>query len=45
MLTPDLLVHEAYGGYWYWGRPTMDGLRRDFRELTRTIRPDWDPPP
>lgn len=45
VLTPDLLVHKAYGGYWYWGRPTMDELRHDFRELTRTIRPDWDPPP
>ena len=45
VLTPDLVVRASYGGYWYWGRPTMDELRRDFRELTRALRPDWDPPP
>jgi len=23
----------------------MDELRRDFRDLTRKLRPDWEPPP
>ena len=45
VLTPDLVVTATYNGYWYWGRPTMDELRRDFRELTRELRPDWEPPP
>lgn len=42
---PGLVVHAAYHGYWYWGRPTLDELRRDFRELTRELRPDWQPAP
>ena len=24
-----------WNGYWYWGRPTNEELRRSFRELTR----------
>ena len=40
-LFPDLRVHAAYNGYWYWGRPTLEELRRDLREITRAIRPDW----
>lgn len=43
-LAPDLLIHRAYNGYWYWGRPTMEELRRDMRELTRSLRADWEPP-
>ncbi len=41
---PDLVVHSAYLGYWFWGRPTAEELRQDFRSLTRALRPDWDPP-
>jgi peroxiredoxin len=41
MLYPDLRVHREYNGYWYWGRPTLDEIRRDLREITRAIRPDW----
>jgi len=29
-------------GYWFWGRPSFEDLRRDLREVTREIRPDWD---
>ena len=43
-LRPDLTIHRAYNGYWYWGRPTMEDLRRDMREITREIRPDWRVP-
>ncbi len=43
-LLPDLTIHSAYNGYWFWGRPTRDELHRDFREISRAIRPDWDPP-
>lgn len=41
VLTPDLVVHSAYNGYWYWGRPGLDELRADLREVTRSIRADW----
>ncbi len=44
VLTPELTVHAAYNGYWFWGRPTAEELRQDFRRLTRSLRPDWDPP-
>jgi peroxiredoxin len=43
-LTPDLRIHRAYNGYWYWGRATMEELRRDMREITRAIREDWEVP-
>ena len=28
--------------YWFWGRPSFEDLRRDLREVTQEIRPDWD---
>ena len=40
-LFPDLRIHAAYQGYWYWGRPTAEELRRDMRAITMAIRPDW----
>lgn len=43
-LFPDLTIHGAYNGYWYWGRPSAEELRRDLREITRRIRPDWEVP-
>jgi peroxiredoxin len=45
---PDLTVHRAYDGYWFWGRPTLEELRQDMRAITRAVRPDWaapTPPP
>ena len=44
LLAPDLTVHRWWLGYWYWGRPTLDELRLGLRELTSTLRPDWEPP-
>ena len=44
VLAPDLTVAASYNGYWFWGRPTMDELRRDFRNLTRGLHADWEPP-
>ena len=41
-LEPDLVIHSVYNGYWYWGRPGAEDLRRDLREVTQKIRPDWD---
>lgn len=43
-LFPDLTVHAAYNGYWFWGRPTNEELRQDMRAITRAIRPDWEVP-
>jgi peroxiredoxin len=42
VLKPGLLVHSIYNGYWFWGRPSVEDLRRDLRDVTREIRPDWD---
>lgn len=41
-LYPDLRVHRAYNGYWYWGRPTLEELRQDLRAISAAIRPDWE---
>jgi hypothetical protein len=43
VLKPGLVIHRIYNGYWFWGRPSFEDLRRDLREVTRDIRPDWDP--
>lgn len=43
-LDPELAIHSAYNGYWFWGRPTEDELTHDLRALTRAIRPDWEAP-
>jgi peroxiredoxin len=42
-LMPDLTVHNVYCGYWYVGRPTLDELRVDLREMMKKVRPDFDP--
>jgi len=42
VLKPGLVIHRVYNGYWFWGRPSVEDLRRDLREVTREIRPDWD---
>jgi len=44
VLYPDLQIHSSYNGYWFWGRPTNEELRRDFRDISRAIRPDWEVP-
>ena len=41
-LYPDLRIHSAYNGYWFWGRPSVYDLWRDLRAATSEIRPDWD---
>lgn len=43
-LAPDLSVHSVYDGYWYWGRPTLDELRQDFRAISQDLRPHWKAP-
>jgi len=40
-LHPDLTIHAAYDGYWYWGRPTAEDLRQDMRAISRAVRDDF----
>jgi|SRR5688572_21527171 peroxiredoxin len=40
-LSPELRIHAAYNGYWYWGRPTAEEIRQDMRAISAAIRPDW----
>jgi peroxiredoxin len=42
VLKPGLIIYSIYNGYWFWGRPSFEDLRRDLQEVTREIRPDWD---
>jgi peroxiredoxin len=42
VLGPNLRIEKIYDGYWYWGRPTLDELHRDLREVLRSSRPDFD---
>jgi peroxiredoxin len=42
VLKPGLVIHSIYNGYWFWGRPSTEDLRRDLRDVTREIRPDWE---
>ncbi len=43
-LFPDLTIHAAYNGYWFWGRPTNEELRLDLRSISRALRSDWEVP-
>jgi peroxiredoxin len=42
LLEPGLVVYKIYNGYWYWGRPTPEEIRQDFRAISKKCRPDWD---
>jgi alkyl hydroperoxide reductase subunit AhpC len=42
LLEPGLVVYKVYNGYWYWGRPTPEEIRQNFRAISRKCRPDWD---
>ena len=42
VLEPGLVIYKIYNGYWLFGRPTLEELRQDMREITRRCRPDWD---
>lgn len=40
-LGPDLTIHHVYGGYWFWGRPTLEDLRQDMRTISQAVRKDF----
>ena len=42
VLEPGLKIHKIYNGYWFFGRPTVEELRLDLREVLRRCRSDWD---
>jgi peroxiredoxin len=44
VIAPDLGILTVYNGYWYWGRPTIEELVKDLREISRSLRPDWEAP-
>lgn len=43
VLEPGLVIHKVYNGFWYFGRPTVEDLRHDLRDVLEKVRPDWDP--
>lgn len=43
LLEPGRVIYKIYNGYWFWGRPTMEDLRQDFRAISMRCRSDWDP--
>jgi peroxiredoxin len=43
VLAPGRVIDKAYCGYWYWGRPSSERLWGDLRDLSRRIKPDFDP--
>ncbi len=42
VLEPGLRIFSIYNGYWYWGRPSLQELHQDLREVLKKIRPDFD---
>ena len=42
VLEPGLRIFSIYNGYWYWGRPTMDELRRGSPRRLKKTRSDFD---
>jgi hypothetical protein len=42
VLEPGLRVYKIYNGYWFFGRPTVEELRRELRDVLRRCRPDRD---
>jgi peroxiredoxin len=42
VLEPGLRIHKVYGGYWFFGRPTVEELRHDLRAVLQRCRPDWE---
>lgn len=40
VLKGDRTIHKIYNGWWYLGRPTVENLRMDLREIM-SQRDDW----
>jgi hypothetical protein len=35
---PGLIAYKLYNGYWFFGRPTVEGLRHDLRAVRMSTR-------
>lgn len=40
-LRPDLTIHRVYGGYWFWGRATLEDIRQDMCAISGAVRTDF----
>jgi len=40
ILDRDRVIYKIYNGWWFLGRPTVEEIRMDFRDLM-SRRPDW----
>ena len=43
VLSPGLKIESVYVGYWFWGRPSPYQLWEELQDLSRRIKPDFDP--
>jgi hypothetical protein len=43
LLSPGLRIEKSYVGYWFWGRPSPYRLWEDLCDLSRRLKPDFDP--
>jgi hypothetical protein len=43
VLAPGLVIDKVHVGYWFWGRPSAYQLWQDLQDLSRRIKPDFDP--
>jgi peroxiredoxin len=43
VLGPGLTIHNAYVGYWFWGRPSAYQLWIDLQDLAARTYADFDP--
>jgi peroxiredoxin len=43
LLDSNRVIRNVWCGFWYWGNPTIEELRRALREITRAEQPTFDP--
>jgi peroxiredoxin len=43
VLAPGLVIDKVYVGFWFWGRPSPYQLWEDLQDLSRRVKPDFDP--
>jgi len=43
VLSPGLKIESVYVGYWFWGRPSPYQLWEELQDLSRRVKPDFDP--
>lgn len=39
----QLTIRRIWNGFWFWGNPTPEELRRTLREITQDEQPSYDP--